>query len=430
MCALCALNAFAQLTGADEIKNVIIHERPLDDAHKMRNGTNFSNYGPTITSGTAKFFGIRISYKGSDYRYANLRFALYNMKKEIVELYEPMRVYLWPDGINGFVIPCKVNAPAGDYYVVPMFRWEEDPENEWTIFDNNIFHPTNDLFDATLWQWKFTVIDDKLPLVNGVKYYYEEEDNVLDIYTNRKFNFFTIINNPHSEDIHGRIKVMHERNIKKFAPGYSYNPEQSTAEFFDCLTMSASMNGIKSGKDGSFNITIKGNEQLSLDFKDLVTDKDYGFYDQFAGQLNLYFLPDGKSDVPENWVMLQENCSTLFDGDELKFKEITEDYWSHVTWDVAETRNQITVILKSNSTETESITSNSIQFDYINGQAIISGLQPGQEVSIISISGKLITSKRSESDNVSISLAGIPSGTYIAVVRTKERTLRTIKFIK
>ena len=112
---LCTVPLFAQLTGADEIGSVVIHERPLDDDHTMYNGTNFRDYGPTLTSGTSKFFGVKFNYDGTVNREADVRFALYNMDKEIVELYKPMRVNVLAGGVNGFVIPCQVNAPAGDY---------------------------------------------------------------------------------------------------------------------------------------------------------------------------------------------------------------------------------------------------------------------------------------------------------------------------
>lgn len=86
------------------------------------------------------------------------------MNKEIVELYKPMRVQILAGGINGFLIPCKVNAPAGDYYVVPLFRWAG--ESDWTAVYYSIFHPDNDIDGWYQSLWKFTVIEDRLPLVN------------------------------------------------------------------------------------------------------------------------------------------------------------------------------------------------------------------------------------------------------------------------
>ena len=137
-----SLEVMAQLTGADEIPNTVIHERPLDYEHKMYNSTNFRYYGPTVVRGIPKFFGVLFNYDEPDNRYAELRFALYNMNKEIVELYRPMRVSVLSNGVNGYVIPCMVNAPAGDYYVVPLFRWEG--ESDWTAVHYSIFHPDND----------------------------------------------------------------------------------------------------------------------------------------------------------------------------------------------------------------------------------------------------------------------------------------------
>ena len=59
-CALFALNAFAQLTGADEIPTTVIHERPVDEDHLLGNGTNFREYGPTVTWGIGKFMGVKL----------------------------------------------------------------------------------------------------------------------------------------------------------------------------------------------------------------------------------------------------------------------------------------------------------------------------------------------------------------------------------
>ena len=65
---------FAQLTGADEIGTVVIHNRPLDDEHTIYNGTNFNDFGPTVMRGHGKFFGVRMGYEGSENRDAELRF--------------------------------------------------------------------------------------------------------------------------------------------------------------------------------------------------------------------------------------------------------------------------------------------------------------------------------------------------------------------
>lgn len=431
--ALCALNAFAQLTGADEIPNIVIHERPLDTEHKMMNGTNFRVYGPTITSGTAKFFGLTMGYDGSDYRWANLRFALYNMNKEIVELYKPMRVYLWPNGINGFAIPCQVNAPAGDYYVVPMFRFDEDPENEWTAVYYSIFHPDNDLIDGRFQKlWKFSVIDQKLPLVKGFFLYDNDGRDIWsgEVNQGQTFKVTTRIRNPFSTTISGRIRIMHERNKNKFFPGYTYSDTDPAEEFCYAMTNSATWSGVKAKKDGSFDIQWYPNETKFIEFEDVVSYVNHKVYDQFLGELYFSFLPDGKEDIEENWIMLQEDCSTLFNGGELIYKEESQEYWDNVTYLKANTRNYRIFAIIPTSTSTESITSNGIQFDYINGQAIVAGLQPGQEVSIMSISGKMITRKVSESDNVSISLAGVPTGVYVATITDNGRVIASYKFVK
>ena len=54
----------------------------------------------------------------------------------------------------------------------------------------------------------------------------------------------------------------------------------------------------------------------NLNFQNIVTYENHGDYDQFGGELVCYFLPDGKSDVPEDWIMLQEDCSALLNGDD------------------------------------------------------------------------------------------------------------------
>ena len=410
ICALCALNAFGQLTGADEIKNVIIHERPLDDAHKMRNGTNFRDYGPTITSGTAKFFGIRMSYNGSDYRYANLRFALYNMQKEIVELYKPMRVYLWPDGINGFVIPCQVNAPAGDYYVVPMFRWDEDPENEWTVFDYSIFHPDNDIDGYYQSLWKFTVIEDKLPLVKQMVL----PDGLLYTDQGQKFDMKVKLSNPYNVAKKGKLKIMHERNMKKFCPGYNYSSEAESQEFLDCMTLFSNWNGAKPNDKGEYEVTIQPSSDLVINLKNLVCYEDRGVYDQFPGEMYCSFLPDGLPDVPENWIMLQEDCRGLFNGSDLIYTSFDDDYNYAVGTVFSEFRNYAVIVLVPNPAGVPEIALSevSISYDRTTGLLHFANTPEPCRVSVVAMNGSTIMSETVSGDS-SINVKETPAGMYV-----------------
>ena len=424
-CALFALNAFAQLTGADEIPTTVIHERPVDDDHLLGDGTNFREYGPTVTRGIGKFMGVKLNYDGSVNREADLRFALYNMNKEIVELYKPMRVQLLAGGINGFLIPCMVNAPAGDYYVVPMFRWVG--ESDWTALYYSIFHPDNDIDGWYQSLWKFTVIEDKLPLVNYVRL----PEGMGYMHQGVKFNLAVKLSNPYSSALNGRLKIMHERNIKKFAPGYSYNPEQSTEEFFDCMSSYASLNGTQADNDGAFAISVPGKSSLELDFQNIVTYENHGDYDQFAGELVCYFLPDGKSDVPENWIMLQEDCSALFNGDELVYNEWNSEYSQASTAFDSEWYNNRVVVLKPNPTGVQEIQLSDVSVSYNRSSGLLrfSNIPEPCKLVVTSMTGYVVKDLI-VNDESSIPLFGMPTGMYVATISKNGKIVASYKFVK
>ena len=420
---LCTVPMFAQLTGADEIGSVVIHERPLDDDHTMYNGTNFRDYGPTLTSGTSKFFGVKFNYDGTVNREADVRFALYNMDKEIVELYKPMRVNVLAGGVNGFVIPCQVNAPAGDYYVVPLFRWAG--ESDWTAVLYSIFHPDNDRRDKYLWRWKFTVIEDKLPLVKYVR----KPEGLYTPKQGQKFDLKVRLSNPYNTAKFGRIKIMHERDMKKFNPGYSYNEEQSTEEFFDCMTTYATLNGDKPAEDGSFPVSIDSEGETELVFKNVVSYEDHGVYDQFAGQLNCYFLPDGKADKPENWIMLQEDCRSLFNGNDLKYTVDTEEYSYIVIGIESVCQNFVGFILIPDPTAVTDIqVSNvSLSYNHSTGNLHFDNVPEPCRISVVSLTGSVVMSETVKGDS-SINMKVIPAGLYVLTMSDQKGEL--IKSLK
>lgn len=420
----CTVSVFAQLTGADEIPTTVIHETALDADHELYNGTNFRNYGPTVTRGIGKFFGVKLDYDGSRNRVADLRFALYNMNKEIVELYKPMRVNVLAGGVNGFLIPCMVNAPVGDYYVVPLFRWAG--ETDWTAVYYSIFHPDNDIDGWIQDLWKFTVIEDKLPVVNYVRLPYAMGAMVQGV----KFDLSVKVSNPYSTTLKGKIKIMHERNIKKFAPGFSYSPGQSSEEFFDCMSNYATLNGTKANSDGSFNLSVSSNSSLELEFQDIVTYESHGDYDQFAGQLDCYYLPDGKSDVPENWIMLQEDCSSLFNGADLVYTQWGDDYRVATSND-SECLNSYTVLLNPNPTGVPEIELSSVSVSYNRSSSLLhfSNIPEPCKLLVTSMSGGTTSFEALGSDDgATINLSSLPYGVYVVSLLNYDGSL--VKSIK
>lgn len=428
-----ALEVMAQLTGADEIPNMVIHERPLDYEHKMYNSTNFRYYGPTIVRGIPKFFGVLFNYDEPDDRYAELRFALYNMNKEIVELYSPMRVSVLSNGVNGYVIPCMVNAPAGDYYVVPLFRWEG--ETDWTAVHYSIFHPDNDIFDGCYQKlWQFKVIEEKLPVVKTFQLVLNNGQSNIYINQAQKFGVSTKLRNPYTTTLKGRIKILHERNIKKFFPGMLYSDSDPAEEFCEVMTSFATLNGVKADKDGAFEIQLSANETKTLEFKNVVTYNEHGVYDQFIGNLYCAFLPEGKTDIEENWIMLQEDCSILFNNGELVYTEECNDYWSKVTLNEAETRNYKPISIVPNPSAVPSIDIQTVEVSYDRNSGVLH-LENVPEpciVRIVSISGTVLDQQvYGSTDGVSIPLGSYAKGMYvISLMNSDQNVVKSFKILK
>lgn len=336
-----------------------------------------------------------------------------------------MRVQLLVGGINGFLIPCMVNAPAGDYYVVPLFRWVG--ESDWTALYYSIFHPDNDRRDKYMWQWKFTVIEEKLPLVNYVRI----PVGMGYMYQGVKFNLAVKLSNPYSNTLNGRLKIMHERNIKKFAPGYSYNPEQSTEEFFDCMSSYASLNGTQAENDGAFAISVPGKSSLELDFQNIVTYENHGDYDQFAGELVCYFLPDGKSDVPENWIMLQEECSALFNGDDLVYNVWNSEYSQAASSNESDCSNNRVIVLIPNQTAVQEIQQSDVSVSYNRASGLLrfSNIPEACRLVVTSMSGYAVIDIIVNEES-SIPLFGMPTGVYVATITKDGKIVASHKFVK
>lgn len=420
---------FAQLTGADEIGTVVIHNRPLDDEHKIRNGTNFNDFGPTVMRGHGKFFGVRMGYEGSVNRDAELRFGLYNMNKEIVELYKPMTVHLLAGGINGFAIPCFVNAPAGDYYVVPMFRFAG--ETDWTVLYYSIFHPDNDIIDNRYAKlWKYTVIDEKLPLVNHIE---KNGFSTHAITKAEKFTTTVTIKNMESTTLKGRIRVDYERNIKKFAVGDTYPEDDPAGDFWDVLTRYATLNGVKAAADGTFPIELTPG-QHTLAFKNCVTYVFKGLFDRYNGQMNVKFLPDGKADTEENWIMLQEECSSHFINGGLKFTEVTDEFWAEVHTDPSYNRNYMGVSLYDGTTAIPEIDASQVALTYTKATGVLSltNIPEPCSVRLISMNGTVAGVVENGSDTgVVLNLSTLPSGVYVISLQNYGGQLvKSFKIIK
>ena len=411
---VCAVSSFAQLTGVDEIPTTVIHKLPVDNDHKLKNGTNFRDYGPTVIRGVGKFFGVKLNYDGSVNREADLRFALYDMNKEIVELYEPMRVQVLAGGINGFLIPCMVNAPAGDYYVVPLFRWAG--ESDWTATYSSIFNPANDLFDATLWQWKFKVIDDKLPLVKQIDVDDGSGYRPAEVYQGQKIDLPVKMRNPYSTTSRGKVRILHERNIKKFSPGYAYSDSDPAEEFRDVLTLFASLNGVKADTDGAFDIVLNPGEVKSFRFEDLISYDEHGYYQQFVGVVYCSFLPEGKANIEENWVMLQEDVSVLFDDSGLKYSTINEDYWTTASNAGNECHNITGFVLVPNPSAVPHIELSTVTASYDRSSKIfhLENIPETSYVQVVSIgSGNIVQSSYGNNNGVEVSFATLPRGVYV-----------------
>ena len=81
-----------------------------------------------------------------------------------------------------------------------------------------------------MWLWKYTVIDEKLPLVNHIE---KNGFSTHAITKAEKFTTTVTIKNMESTTLKGRIRVDYERNIKKFAVGDTYPEDDPAGDFWD-----------------------------------------------------------------------------------------------------------------------------------------------------------------------------------------------------
>ena len=193
----------------------------------------------------------------------------------------------------------------------------------------------------------------------------------------------------------------------------------------------ASLNGIKADNDGAFAISVPGKSALELDFQNIVTYENHGDYDQFGGELACYFLPDGKSDVPENWIMLQEDCSALFNGDELVYNEWNSEYSQASTSNESDCSNNRVVVLKPNLTGVQEMQLSDVSVSYNRSSGLLrfSNIPEPCKLVVTSMTGYAVKDVFVD-DESSIPLSGMPTGVYVATILKDGKIVASRKFVR
>ena len=408
---LCSVMGFAK----EDVSSIVIDfDNPVGISVAIRS----TFVGNVAVKGQTKLLGAYVyNNTGSDVN-MDIRWAAFQGGR-VREIYDGYGYKeLAANSATNIKVPCLIDVPAGEYSFYPIVRFSGD--SKWYLCSYAAFELDEEYTKA----WKLTVLDSynapSCSYTANLDWGGSEPDACDIVYQyklNEPFRVQTDLINNTDHVLNGKVKLVYQRSLEMYWRGDSYLDTDIKDEWMDCITYKAIINGLHADANGCFHISLQPGETQSLVYENCmgtIYREDGG---RWAPRMATYYLADGLEDIPENWKFVNESMWYCFDTDH----NLVSFYDGGV--------NTQSIEFFPESSSSESISSTNIKLKYINGQAIVTGLQSGQEVSIISISGKLITSKISESDNVSISLAGVPDGTFIAVVRAKERVIYTTKFI-
>lgn len=213
--------------------------------------------------------------------------------------------------------PCYITLPAGRYSFHPVVKFKG--EDTWRLMYSYGF----ELDEAYKEHWKLDVLDsydapssssiiqlDATGDQNAIKSMY----TVFGYKVNESFRMQMTLHNTQSKVLSGRIKLVNKRDLKMFWRGCEYAPGDCSDEWTDCITYFANLNGIQADIDGTFRVRFNAGEERVCVFSNCQFPNYHDYNNRYAPNIVAMFLPDGKTDTPENWLLVNENADFCYDS--------------------------------------------------------------------------------------------------------------------
>lgn len=306
--------SFAQTIKNESIDNISID---YDNPASLIPSLQVTSFGNVAVRYQTKVISLLV-YNGEGKEIeCDMRMAAFKGGK-IVELYQGYGYQKLANGRNAEpFFPCYITLPAGEYSFYPVVKMKG--EKAWRImgtFSSELDQPYMD-------SWKLDVLDsydapssssmiqlDATGDLNVIKSMY----TVFRYKVNESFRVQMTLHNTQSKTLSGRIKLVNKRDLKMFWRGSEYAPGDCSDEWTDCITYFANLNGEQADIDGSFHVQFNPGEERECIFANCQLPNYHDYNNRYCPYLVAMFLPDGKTDIPENWLLVNENAEFCYDS--------------------------------------------------------------------------------------------------------------------
>ncbi len=373
-----------KVSALEDVSNVVIdYEDWVDISVTIRE----QHYGPVVVSGQTKVLGASFTNGTGETKICDFRYAAFKDGK-IVQIYDGTGEVTLEDGkMHDIKAPCYINLPEGDYIFFPIVRFKG--ETKW----NMMRHMSTIIKNG---YWKLHVYENypapsseymNFPDANGKG---DSEYSVYHAYQNEKFRVQMKLVNKESKPLNGKIKIMWERNLAKFWRGMKYSAGDVTTEWSICASELAHI-GTAQAENGGIPISIEANGKLDIMIEDCFLREYYDYEQRWGPWLVAYFLPEGKEDIADNWLAVNDNSDFCFDSD----MNLLTDRWDHALNALAFRT------FEGNATGTENldITKVGLKFNKADGTVLLNNVPESSFVRVVDINGRLLQTAPVETGN-------------------------------
>ena len=372
-----------KVSALEDVSEAIFNEKLVSMSLTIRD----QHYGPVVVSGQTKVFGASFTNGTGETKTCDFRYAAFKDQK-LVQIYDGTgEVTLEKGQMHDIKVPCYINLPEGDYVFIPIVRFKDESNwnmmTRWSSIEKNGY-------------WKLHVYENypapsseymNFPDQNGKG---DSEYSVYHAYQNEKFRVQMKLVNKESKPLNGKIKIMWERNLAKFWRGMKYSAGDVTTEWSICASELAHI-GTAQAENGGIPISIEANGKLDIMIEDCFLREYYDYGERWAPYLAAYFLPEGKEDVADNWLPVNDNSDFCFDSD----MNLLTDQWDHALNFLAFNT------FEGNATGTENLELSKVGlvFNKADGTVLLNNVPESSFVRVVDINGRLLQTTRVETGN-------------------------------
>ena len=405
----------AKVLASEDISKVVIdYDNPVRISVTIRD----QHYGPVVVRGQTKVLGASFVQRTGETKTCDFRYAAFKGGK-IVQLYEGVESVTLANGeMYDIKLPCYIDLPEGDYLFFPIVRFSGD--TEWSLMG------MVEEFEYDGY-WKLHVYAShpapsseymNFPDANGKG---DSEYTVYHAYQNEKFRVqMKLVNNTRSV-MNGKIKIMWERNLAKYWRGMKYDSDDISTEWKICATNLARI-GTSKAENGGIPVSIAANGKLDVMIEDCFVSEYYDYGERWSPFLVAYFLPEGKEDIEENWLAVNDNSDFCFDEN----MNLLTDRWDHGLNFLA------FVTFEGNATGTESLEISKVGLNYskATGAVVLSNVPQSSFVRVVDLNGRLLQTESASDNSIRFTLKPGSGLNIVSLYNYDGRLVKTFKMIR